>query len=134
MPSFNRIIFAGHLTRDPQLTYLPSNTAVCEFGMAANRKWKEKSGEAREEVCFVDCKSFGKQAETLNQYVSKGKPLLIEGRLKFDQWDAKDGGGKRSKLYIIVESFTFLGSKGDGDSNGTTGGGESAPVGDGLPF
>jgi single-strand DNA-binding protein len=90
------------------MAYLPSQTAVVEFGMAMNRKWKTQQDEQREEVCFVDCKCFGKQAETLNKYVSKGSALLVDGRLHFDQWEDKDGN-KRSKLRVIVEHFTFLG-------------------------
>ena len=108
MANFNKVILAGNLTRDPQLSYLPSNTPVAEFGLAINRKWKSQNGEMREETCFVDCSCFGKQAETLNQYMSKGKPLLVEGRLQFQQWTAKDGT-KRSKLKVIVEQFQFLG-------------------------
>jgi single-strand DNA-binding protein len=107
------VILAGNLTRDPQLSYLPSNTPVAEFGLAINRKWKSQNGEMREETCFVDCSCFGKQAETLNQYMSKGRPLLVEGRLQFQQWTAKDGT-KRSKLKVIVEQFQFLGGGGGG--------------------
>lgn len=133
MPNYNRVIFAGHLTRDPQLSYLPSNTAVCEFGLAANRKWKDGKGETREEVCFVDCKTFGKQAETLNQYVKKGDPLLIEGRLKFETWEGKDGG-KRSKHTITVESFTFLGKGGGNNGTGDNSTADAAEVGGDIPF
>ncbi len=110
MANFNKVILAGNLTRDPQLSYLPSNTPVTEFGLAINRKWKGQNGEMREETCFVDCSCFGKQAETLNQYMSKGRPLLVEGRLQFQQWTAKDGT-KRSKLKVVVEQFQFLGGR-----------------------
>jgi len=113
MANFNKVILAGNLTRDPQLSYLPSGSAVCEMGMAINRKWRpQDGGEMREEVCFVDLRCYGKQAETLNQYMSKGKQLMVEGRLKYDSWEAKDGGGKRSKLYVIVDNFQFLGAPG----------------------
>ena len=118
MANFNKVILAGNLTRDPQLTFLPNNTPVCELGMAINRKWRGQNGDMREETCFVDIRCYGKQAETLNQYMSKGRPLLVEGRLKYDQWEGKDGG-KRSKLYVIVDQFQFLGSPsggGRGDS------------------
>lgn len=108
MANYNKVILAGNLTRDPQLSYLPSNTPVCEFGMAINRKWRAQNGDMREETCFVDLRCYGKPAETLNQYMSKGRPLLVEGRLKYDQWEGKDGG-KRSKLYVIVDQFQFLG-------------------------
>lgn len=122
MANFNKVILAGNLTRDPQLTYLPSNTAVCEFGMAINRKWKSQSGDMRDETCFVDLRAYGRPAETLNQYMSKGKPLLVEGRLKYDQWEGKDGQ-KRSKLYVIVDNFQFLGSGGAGGARGNQEGG-----------
>jgi single-strand DNA-binding protein len=111
--NFNKVILAGNLTRDPQLSYLPSNTPVCEFGLAINRKWRSQTGEMRDETCFVDMRAYGRSAETLSQYMSKGKPLLVEGRLKFDQWEGKDGQ-KRSKLYVVVENFQFLGAPGGG--------------------
>src|SRR5437588_12224535 len=107
MASFNKVILAGNLTRDPQLTYLPSNTPVAEFGMAMNRKWRGQDGQLKEEVCFVDCRCYSKSAETLVKYVKKGSPLLVEGHLKFDQWEGKDGQ-KRSRLWVIVETFQFL--------------------------
>jgi single-strand DNA-binding protein len=108
MANYNKIIMIGNLTRDPQMSYLPSQTPVVEFGLAVNRKWKSGDGQSREEVCFIDCRAYGKQAETLNQYVTKGQSILIEGRLQFDTWDDKQGG-KRSKHRICVESFQFLG-------------------------
>ncbi len=114
MPGYNKVILCGNLTRDPELKYLPSNTAVCEIGLAVNRDWRDKDGNKQEEVCFVDCVSFGKQAEVLNQYMKKGRTLLIDGRLKLDQWEAKDGGGKRSKMRVIIENFQFVGGRGDG--------------------
>ena len=98
MASFNKVLLMGNLTRDPQLKYLPSQTPVVEFGLACNRKFKSAQGEDREEVTFVDCSAFAKQAELINQYFTKGKPIFIEGRLKFDEWEDKQGGGKRSKL------------------------------------
>ena len=107
MGSYNRIIIMGHLTRDPQLTYLPSQTPVVEFGLATNRKWKSNDGAEKEDVCFIDCRAYGKVAETINKYVKKGQALLVEGRLTFDQWEPKDGG-KRSKHRVTVESFTFV--------------------------
>ena len=108
MANYNRVILAGNLTRDPQLRYLPnSQTPLAEFGMAINRKYKDK-----EETCFVDCTCWGKQAETLNQYVRKGNPILVEGRLQHDRWEDKDGQ-KRSKHVVVVERFQFLGGRGD---------------------
>lgn len=125
MANFNKVLLAGNLTRDPQLSYLPNNTAVCELGMAINRKWKGQNGDMREDTCFVDLRAYGRQAETLNQYMTKGKPLLVEGRLKYDQWEGKDGQ-KRSKLYVVVENFQFLGAPGGGSGGGRggSGGGE----------
>ena len=107
MANFNKVILAGRLTRDPPLSYLPSNTPVTGFGLAIHRKWKGQNGEMREETCFVDCRGYGKQAETLNQYMSKGRGLLVEGRLQLQQWTAKDGS-KRSKHVVWVEQFQFL--------------------------
>ncbi len=111
MANVNRVILIGNLTRDPQLKYLPSQTAVAEFGLAMNRQFKTAAGEDREEVCFVDCTAFARQAEVINQYCQKGKQIYIEGRLKFDQWEDKQGGGKRSKLSVVVENFQFLGGR-----------------------
>ncbi|HEX5227759.1 MAG TPA: single-stranded DNA-binding protein [Bryobacteraceae bacterium] len=136
MASFNKVILLGNLTRDPQLKYLPSQTAVAEFGIACNRKFKSAAGEDREEVTFVDITAFGKQAELINQYFTKGKPIFIEGRLKFDSWEDKQGGGKRSRLTVVLEGFQFIGGRdggggGGGRSQGYEGGsdegGPSAP-------
>ena len=118
MASFNRVILMGHMTRDPQLKYLPSQTPVVEFGLATNRKWKDSNGQDREDVCFVECAAFGKQAEVINQYCQKGRPLLVEGRLKYDQWEDKQGGGKRSKLSFVVENFQLCGDKAGGQAGG----------------
>lgn len=117
MTGFNRVILAGNLTRDPQVKYLPSNTAVCEFGLAMNRRWRDKDGNQHDEVCFVDCAAFGRQGEVINQYMSKGKQMLVEGRLKLDQWTAQDGT-KKSRLSVVVENFTFLGGPGEGSGGG----------------
>lgn len=118
MASYNRVLLMGNLTRDPQLKYLPSQTAVVEFGLAMNRKFKLASGEDREEVCFVDCSAFGRQAEVINQYCQKGKSIFVEGRLKYDTWEDKQGGGKRHKLTVVVEAFQFIGAKGDAGGGG----------------
>ena len=120
MASYNRIILVGNLTRDPELSYTPSNVAVCKFGMATNHKRKDKEGNMKEEVCFVDCVAFGRSGETFKQYMSKGRSVLVEGRLKLDQWTDKEGG-KRSKHEVVVDNFTFLGNRGD------SGSGQSAP-------
>lgn len=111
MANYNRVILAGNLTRDPQLSYTPNNTAACEFGMAINRKWRDREGNAQEDVCFVDVTVYGRAGETVNQYMSKGRPILIEGRLRLRQWTNKEGQN-RSKLDVVAENFTFLGSPG----------------------
>ena len=110
MANLNKIMMIGNLTRDPQLSYLPSQTPVVEFGLATNRKWTDKAtGEQREETCFVDCRCYGRSAETLNKYMRKGNQIFIEGRLQFDTWTSQDGQ-RRSKHRIFVQSFQFLGS------------------------
>ncbi len=112
MASYNKVILVGNLTRDPQLSYLPSQTPVCEFGLAVNERWKDKqTGEQRESVCFVDCRLYGRQAETFNQYVFKGHSVLVEGRLQFDTWEGQDGS-RRSKHLINVQTFQFLTPRG----------------------
>ncbi len=117
MANLNKVFLMGNLTRDPQLSYLPSQTPVCEMGLAVNRRWNGQDGQPREEVTFVDCVSYGRQAETLSKYLRKGKPVFIEGRLKLDQWEAQDGT-KRSRMRVIVEGFQFIDSRpaGGGDS------------------
>ena len=110
MANYNRIILVGNLTRDPALSYLPSQTAVVDFGLAVNRKWKSQDGQQREEVLFIDCRAFGKGAEVINQYVKKGSQLLVEGRLTFDTWDGKDGT-KHSKHRVTVDNFQFVGGR-----------------------
>jgi single-strand DNA-binding protein len=132
MASFNKVILMGNLTRDPQLKYLPSQTAVVEFGLACNRKFKTQAGEDKEEVTFVDCTAFGRTGEVINQYFTKGKPIFIEGRLKYDQWEDKQGGGKRSKLTVVIENFQFVGGRdgGGGGGGGGMGGGAEGPPAD----
>ncbi len=118
MASFNKVILMGNLTRDPQMRYLPSsNTPVTDFGLAVNRKYTV-NGEQREEVLFIDCAAFGRQAEVIQKYCKKGKSLYVEGRLRYDSWDDKNGHGKRSKLSIVVENFQFLGGKEDQPAEG----------------
>ena len=116
MASFNKVLLMGNLTRDPQLSYTPNQTAVVDFGLATNRRWTGQDGNQREETCFVDCQAWGRQAENINKYLSKGRPVFIEGRLTFDSWTAQDGS-KRSRLRVTVEGFQFLpGSGGGGGS------------------
>jgi len=106
--NYNKIMLMGNLTRKPELSYLPSQTAVVDFGLAVNRKWKSKDGQSKEETCFVDCRAFGKTAENISKYLDKGSPLFVEGRLTFDSWTSQDGS-KRSKHRVTVDSFQFLG-------------------------
>jgi single-strand DNA-binding protein len=128
MASFNKVILMGNLTRDPQLTYLPSQTPVVEFGLAVNRRYRTQDGQQREDTCFIDCRMFGKRAEVINKYVRKGNPLMVEGRLDFDTWEAQDGS-RRSKHRVFVENFEFMGSGGgDNRSGGGGGGGYGAPA------
>jgi single-strand DNA-binding protein len=110
MASFNKVILMGNLTRDPELRYTPKGTAVAKLGLAVNRVWKTETGESKEEVTFVDVDAFGRSAETIAQYCKKGKPLLIEGRLRQDTWDDKQTGQKRTKLGIVLETFQFIGT------------------------
>ncbi len=116
--NFNQITLGGRLSRDPQMKYLPSQTAIAEFGIAINRKWKTQSGEDREEVTFIDCTAYGKTAEVINQHLKKGDSIFVVGRVKFDQWEAKDGTGKRSKHSVAVETFQFVGSRQNGQQGG----------------
>jgi single-strand DNA-binding protein len=125
MANYNKLILLGNVTRDPQLSYLPSQTPVVEFGLAVSRRWRAANGEQRDEVCFIDCRCYGKQAETFNQYVTKGKAVLLEGRLQFDQWESPDGQ-KRSKHRMFVENFQFISSGQGGPGGGQRG---AAPAG-----
>lgn len=119
MASYNKVILVGNLTRDPELRYTPKGMAIAKLGLAVNRTWRTETGESKEEVTFIDLDAFGRQAETLAQYMKKGSPLMIEGRLKLDQWDDKQSGQKRSKLGVVVEGFQFLGGgKGGGEMGG----------------
>ena len=131
----------GHLTRDPELKRTNSDMSVAQIGIAINRKYKNKDGELKEEVTFVNCEAWGKTAEAMTKYLSKGKPVMIEGRLKLDQWQ-DDNGNNRSKLKVVVENFQFLDSKdGVSDSGGgyqssqrKTASASAAPPADDIPF
>ncbi|MBN2584850.1 MAG: single-stranded DNA-binding protein [Planctomycetes bacterium] len=122
MANYNKVFLIGNLTRDPQLRYTPNQMAVCDIGLAVNRRSRSSSGEQRDETCFVDITAWGKQAETLSKYVTKGRQLFIEGRLTYDQWEGQDGQ-KRSKLKVTLENFQFLDSAGAGGGSGGGGGG-----------
>ncbi len=116
MANFNKVLLMGNLTRDPQLSYTPSQTPVVDFGLATNRRWTGQDGSQREETCFVDCRAFGRQAENINKYLSKGRLVFVEGRLTFDTWTAQDGT-KRSRHRVTVENFQFLPRAGATDGN-----------------
>jgi single-strand DNA-binding protein len=122
--SLNKVILMGNLTRDIELRAVGGGgQQVARIGLALNRNYTTQSGEKREEVTFVDCEAWGKTAEIMAKYLTKGRPVLIEGRLKLDQWDDKDSGKKQSKLKVVVDSFHFVDSKGGGGGGG--GGGDS---------
>lgn len=138
--SFNRVILAGNMTRDPESRALPSGQALTKFSLAINRSYTTKEGEKREEVTYVDIESYGKQAEVIAKYCSKGSGILVEGRLKLDSWDDKKTGEKRSRLGVVLENFTFIGGRapgagaGDGESPAPRSGGSrggAAPAADG---
>jgi single-strand DNA-binding protein len=122
MANLNKVMLMGNITRDPELKYMPSQTAVCDFGLAINRTWTGQDGVKKEEVTFVDCTCFGKTAEILAKYKKKGDPLFVDGRLKLDQWEAQDGS-KRSKMRVVVENFQFL-NRSAGPMGGNNAGGE----------
>ena len=129
MASFNKVILVGNLTRDPELRYTPKGTAIAKIGVAVNRVWTNEAGEKKEEVTFVDVDIFGRTAENVGQYMRKGRPILIEGRLRLDQWDDKQTGQKRSRLGVVAETVQFLGSPtGSGGAGEGGGGGSPAPA------
>ena len=123
MASFNKVILMGNLTRDPELRYTPKGMAVAKVGLAVNRTWRSESGEQKEEVTFIDVDIWGRTAENVGQYMRKGSPILIEGRLKLDQWDDKQTGQKRSRLGVTAETVQFLSS-----GNRPAGDGGAAPA------
>jgi single-strand DNA-binding protein len=136
MPSYNKVIFMGNMTRDPLVKVLTSQTPVCEFGLAMSHKFRTQAGEDREEVTFVDCAAFGKTAEVIAKFFSKGKPIFVEGRLKLDSWEDKNGGGKRTKLSVVVERFQFVGGNKEGGAAPRSNQGDipDAPTGEAGKF
>ncbi|MEK7776777.1 MAG: single-stranded DNA-binding protein, partial [Planctomycetota bacterium] len=108
MASLNKVFLMGNLTRDPELRYTPAGLAVASFGIATNRVWTAKSGEQKEDVCYVDISIFGRRAEVVGEYFSKGNPIFIEGLLQLNQWETKDGQ-KRSALRVVADNFQFIG-------------------------
>jgi single-strand DNA-binding protein len=139
MSSFNKVLLMGNLTRDPQLSYTPNNTAVVDFGIAVNRRWTGRDGSQKDETCFVDCRAFARMAENINKYMTKGKPIFIEGRLTFDSWTAQDGT-KRSRHRVTVENFRFVGPAAAASAEqpqpaaDVTDDSEPQPQGDDIPF
>ena len=126
MASFNKVILMGNLTRDPEVRYTPKGSAVTDIGLAVNRVYSTDNGEKREETTFVDVTLWGRTAEIAGEYLKKGRPVLIEGRLQLDSWDDKQSGQKRSKLKVIGESMQLLGGRpggGGGEGDESMGGG-----------
>lgn len=109
MPNFNQVIMMGHLVRDPELKYVSNNKPLCTGGIATSEKWRTEGGETKESVCFLDFTIWGKAAETFQKYTAKGAAVMLVGRLKFEQWDDKQSGQKRSKHVLNVDEFQFLG-------------------------
>lgn len=134
MANYNKVLLMGNITRDIEVRHLPtSNTAVAKIGIAVNRKWRDAAGELKEEVTFVDCEAFGKTAENISKFFSKGKPIFLEGRLKLDTWKDKTDGSNRSKLKVVIDTFEFVESRagggGGGAPSGQTRSQSSAPAG-----
>ncbi len=127
MASFNKVILLGNLTRDPEVRYTPKGSAVCDLGLAVNRSYTLDSGEKREEVTFVDVVLWARLAEIAGEYLKKGRPVFIEGRLQLDTWDDKQSGQKRSKLRVVGETMQLLGRP-PGAGGGGSEGGESRPA------
>src|SRR6266516_7394292 len=118
MASFNKVILLGNLTRDPEVRYTPKGSAVCDLGIAVNRVYTTDSGEKREEATFVDVTFWGRTAEVAGEYLKKGRPVFIEGRLQLDSWEDKQSGQKRSKLRVVAEGMQLIGSRGGGGGSG----------------
>ncbi len=138
MANLNRVFLIGNLTRDPELRYIPSGSAVANLGLATNRVYTTQDGERREEVCFVEIVTWSKTAENCANYLSKGRPVVIEGRLQFDSWETEDGQ-KRSKLRVVADRVQFLGGRREEGAPGTPGGPgaegmNGAEADDDIPF
>lgn len=133
MPSLNKVLLMGNLTRDPELRVTPKGTPICQFSLAINRQFKMESGETREEVIYVDVEAWGKQGETIAKYCTKGRPLYVEGRLRLDQWEDKNTKEKRSRMKVVLEQFQFLGDSRGGGGGGAPAGGGEEHAGGGSP-
>ncbi|HKK19723.1 MAG TPA: single-stranded DNA-binding protein [Opitutales bacterium] len=133
MASFNKVILLGNLTRDPETRVTANGNTICKLGLATSRVYSTRDGERREETTFVDIDAFGKQAEVITKYMRKGRPLMVEGRLKLDQWETNEGQ-KRSKLGVVLENFQFIGGRDDNAGGGGSGGYEdSSPPANSKP-
>jgi single-strand DNA-binding protein len=128
MANLNRVLLIGNLTRDPEVRYTPKGTAVTEIGLAINRVYSGEDGEKKEEVTFVDVTLWARQAEIAGQYLKKGRPVFIEGRLQLDSWDDKQTGQKRSRLRVVAENLQLLGSRQDAEGSSAAPGSFSAPA------
>lgn len=123
MPNLNKVMLMGNITRDPEVRYTPKGTAVTDIALAINRSYSTDDGERREETTYVDVTYWGRQAEIIGEYMKKGRPIYVEGRLQLDQWEDKATGQNRSRLKVVGDNFQFLGSR--DDSGGGSGGGQS---------
>lgn len=128
MASLNKVFLIGNLTRDPEARITPKGTTICQFGIAVSRKFKDDGGAQKEETCFVDVEAWGKQGEAVAKYLTKGKPCLVEGRLKLDTWEDKTSGQKRSKMKVVLENVQFLGARGEGGETQDAPESDSGPV------
>jgi single-strand DNA-binding protein len=133
MANLNKVFLIGNLTRDPELRYSPSGTAVAKFGLAINRTYKGQDGEEKKDVCFVDIVAFGKRAEFCANYFSKGKPIFIEGHLQYNSWETPEGQ-KRSKIEVMAEGIQFMGGPKTGDEVAGEVGSENDGAEDDIPF
>jgi len=130
MGSFNKVILMGNLTRDPELRYTPSGTAVCNVGLAVNRRYQDQAGEWKDEPTFIDVTIWGKRGEAFSKFHQKGRPAFLEGSLRLDTWEDKQSGAKRSKLYVVADSWEFCGSGKEGGGSGGGGGEGGSWAGD----
>jgi single-strand DNA-binding protein len=130
MAYLNKVFLIGNLTRDPELRVTPKGTAICTFGIAVNRQFKDESGATRDETTFVDIEAWGKQGELVSKYLTKGSLAMVEGRLKLDQWEDKTSGQKRSKIKVVLDNVQFLSTRGAGGGGG--GGGAASAPADGI--
>lgn len=116
MANLNKVLLMGNLTRDPEMRVTPGGHSICKFGLAINRTWRDREGNQQNDTTFVDVDAFGKQAEVISKYMTKGRGIFVEGRLRLDQWETNTGD-KRNKMMVVLENFQFVGGRGDSDSS-----------------